>query len=213
MKNYIKEARKSGITTLSLPSSKYIQKYVINKEHKYVEITYMNGRRGIQSLGETTEQELKQKQEEHFSDMTRKLSSKINEETRWKKSLVFIFSSCACSNFIASNFFAGTLNLACSACWGISIYKPLKLQKELQLASWIYEQKENVNKLIEAQTESKVKTQNIDYSSFPYPKEIIENGINLNNMELLDVKQLKKLKRDVKKKIKKQTSESLEVWH
>ena len=90
----------------------------------------------------------------------------------------------------------------CSSLFLATISRPYKLKKEIQLVSWIYDNKDKVNELIKEETKGMNQTQNIACETFPYPKEIIDDGINLNNIELLEVKQLSKIKRKIKNREK-----------
>ncbi|MBQ7105053.1 MAG: hypothetical protein IJN90_04280 [Bacilli bacterium] len=213
MKDYIYEAKKHGLTIYS-PSYKsdYIKGYTLNRENNYVLIKYADGRLENKEIEENTISELNDSMKRTFDFYCEKIFPKVKEQIGWKGGIVGLDLINASLNLSLQNYFSGFCWLTCAALYYIQIHAPLKLQRELKLVSWIYDNKDKVNEVIKEEVDSKIEkpeitatTNNLptlEYptSLVPYSEEMYEEGINLNNIDSLDNKTLRKLKRKVLKK-------------
>lgn len=198
MKNYLQKSNRLGIVIKKWHKKDFIQKYKINKEKQNVQIAYMCGFVIKLPLNDNTEEELQVIQQNHFNEIKEKLTEGVDLGVKIDAVLTTMSLIGAIDSFTDSHVVLGSICLFALGLYSTYTFNALQLKKNIQLTSWIYENKESVDRLIEKETKSMVKTQNIDYSTLDYPKEIIEEGITLNNIDLLSNKELKKIKRKVK---------------
>lgn len=89
-------------------------------------------------------------------------------------------------------------------------YLPYKLKKEIKLVTWVIENKEYVDEVIKTEVERKMPVttetdtmipvkQEYPTGLVPYSENLYEEGINLNNIDELNVKVLRKLKKKATK--------------
>lgn len=204
MKDYITEAKKINVR---IYNTNYLKKYKIHKEAEYVELFYMDGDYRIKSTDEITEEELKTKQREDLKDIEKKVKQKTDFDVK--------------VGFTASGtyFALGTLfsvlrnsNIAIWFTWGFyflfKALRPMRLRKDIALTGWICDNQDKVNKIIKEEVDSKkepitnTNTLNMITPEYPtdlvpYSKSMYEEGINLNNIDELDTKVLRRLKRKI----------------
>ena len=207
MKDYIREAKKINVHIFN---AKYLQKYKIHREAEYVELYYMNGSYDTKYLNEVTEEELKIKQRNDLRDIEKSVIERTNFDVKFG------------SIVSASYFTLGTLfsiikntNIAVWFTWGgyflFKALRPMKLRKDIALAGWICDNQDKVNEIIKEEVDSKreqtTSTNTLNMITPKYPTDLVpysesmyQEGINLNNIDELDTKTLRKLKRKVMKK-------------
>lgn len=214
MKDYIYEAKKQDMVIyLDSFDRNLIKGYNINRENNYVAIEYLGGRREIKEIEDTTIDDLNESLNTTLGFYCNKINSKVKEKVGFRSSIVGMYGLNAALNFAIQRFALGSLWLTSSLFFYLSIHGKLKLKRELKLVSWINDNKEKVNEVIKEEVEKKIEkpeitatTNNIPRIEYPkelvpYPEEIYEDGINLNNIDELDNKTLRKLKRKVKKRM------------
>lgn len=192
---------------------KLIRSFSVNKENKYVEISYMNGKKATFPLSEIDVQELEAIQTQQLEEMKKTIFPKLNRNIFATGSLVTISGTVIIGNLIIGNPF---LALGCLLSTTSSLLnaKSLSLKREMNLISWINDHKNEANEVIREEVLSIVPEENIEKDSnnpriinYPryetrYPEEMYYDGINLSNMGSLGLKDLRQLKRKVKRKIK-----------
>lgn len=210
MKDYSKIASKYGVIDSYMDTSDYIESYKINRKHKFAEIVYMCGWHHTEPLNETTEEELATKQKEQLEEMRDILEHKIDSRIHWQGSLLFLYSTNTALQYIMGNWFSGTCWLLVAGIHFGECYFPYKLKKEMSLVSWIIDNKEYVDQVIQKEVDSKMpkteKTNTMNLIKTEYPTDLVpysenmyEEGINLNNIDELKPRQLKKLKKQAQK--------------
>ena len=206
MKNYSKIASKYGVIGSYMDTRDYIETYQINKESKYVKINYMTGWYTIEELQEDTQEQLDEQMREQLREMQDRLNPKIDSRIHWQGSLLFLYGMNTVLQFTVGHPFAGTCWLLGAGIYFGQTYFPYKLKKEMNLVSWIIDNKEYVNQVIKTEVESKmpktIETNTMipvkkEYPTdlVPYPEKIYEEGISLNNIDDVKVKTLRKLKK------------------
>lgn len=214
MKDYIVEAARHNIHIYKprRGDTAYVKGYVLNKENNYVAIKYLDGKYETKKVEETTIDELNQSLEQTFNYYCENINSKVKQDVGLKGSIVALHLTNATLNLSLRNFLAGFCWLTCAGLYYLQIHHPLKLKRELKLVSWVYENRGKVNEIIKEEVDSKVKkvdtsvmTNNIPSIKYPtdevpYSQNMYEDGINLNNIDELNNKQLRALKRKVLKK-------------
>lgn len=210
MKNYSKLASKYGVIGSYMDTRNYIGEYKINRESKYVKINYMTGWYEIEELQEDTEEKLNQQMRDQLREMQYRLDPKIDSRIRWQGSLLFLYGLNTVLQFSVGHPFAGTCWLLGAGIYFGQSYFPYKLKKEMNLVSWIIDNKEYVNQVIKTEVERKMpettETNTMipvkkDYPTglVPYSENLYEEGINLCNIDELKVKDLRKLKKKATK--------------
>lgn len=207
MKDYISEAKKINV---HIYNAKYLQKYKIHKAAEYVELYYMNGSYDTKYLNEVTEEELKTKQRNDLRDIEKSVIEKTNFDIK-------VGSIASASYFALGTLFSiiRSSNIAIWFTWGsyflFKALRPMKLRKDIALAGWIIDNEDKVNEVLREEVDSKRETSSntntLNIITPKYPTELVpyseamyEEGISLNNIDELDTKTLKKLKRKVLKK-------------
>ena len=209
MKNYINEAREQNITIYN--GSKYLQSYHINRENNFVSLKYMNGYRENVELKETSKEELDKRQRDDLRELEKEVKKKTSFELK--------YNGIASGTYIVLGTLLRTLGNSRSFVWLVwsgyflsKAVRPLRLRKDIQLAGWIYDNKDKVNEVIQDEVYEKAPNLRITattnnaplaaypYEKVPYPKEMFDNGIDLNNIDYLNNKQLRSLKRKVLRK-------------
>lgn len=192
---------------------KIIRSFSINREEKYVEISYMNGKKATFPLSEVDVEELEMIQTQQLEEMKKKIYPKLNRNIAATGSLVTISGTAIIANLIIGNPF---LALGCllSTTSTLLNVKSYSLKREMNLISWINDHKEEANEVIREEVLSIVEEENLEKDSnnpriikYPryetrYSEEMYYDGINLSNMGSLGLKELRQLKRKVKQKTK-----------
>lgn len=209
MKNYIDEARRYKVELYG--GYKYLQSYRINKESKYVELRYMNGLRDIKELSDITKEELDKRQRSDLKCIEDDVKEKTAFDIKYNGfiSALYVF---------VGVFLKGLANAGCYVWLTWAGYflakslRPLRLRKDIQLAGWIYDNRDKVNEVIHDEVIEKAPNleitamtnnaplQKYPYGEVPYSKEMYDYGIDLNNIDELSNKQLRSLKRKVLKR-------------
>lgn len=210
MKNYELMACKSGISIYrSLYDEQGIKKYKINRRSNHVEITYMDGCTTHSELTDTTKELLDAKQRAYLESLKEYIHPKIEEQKRFNGPLSGLHAINALLNFTLQKWGVGLLWLTTASLYSTIFLRPLKLKKDMELASWIHDNRDDVNKVIQAAVEKKMDKPEINAETInmprreyptdkiPYSKEIYEDGICLNNMDELSNFQLYCLKQKV----------------
>lgn len=206
MKNYSRIASKYGVIGSYMDTSDYVESYKINRNHKFAEIVYMSGWRHTEPLTETTEEELETKQKNQLLEMRDRLEPKIDSRIRWQGSLLFLYGTNTLLQYTVGHWFAGTCWLLGAGIYFGQCYFPYKLKKEMSLVAWIMDNKEYVDQVIQKEVDAKMpkteetNTMNLIKREYPtdlvpYSENMYEEGINLNNIDELKPRQLKKLKK------------------
>lgn len=160
----------------------------------------MDGQYTSQSLDEISEDELQTLQRQQLTEQQKEAEKNLDKKKQHKLIIAGVWCSSAVIQLIASNFFLGVSHLLCSGMYLMGLYGPYKLKREIQLAAWIHDNRERVDEVIQEEVKTNQRTQNIDYNNYEYPREIVEEGISLNNLEHLSNKTLKQLKKKALKK-------------
>lgn len=212
MKNYISRAKSHGVHIYtSLSEDKYISKYRLTRQNKYVEIEKINGRREEFVVEEGTIEELNHSLEKTLDFYKEKLNKKINENISFKGILIGLHLTNAILNWSLGNIISACCWTACTGIVYLQIHNPLMLKKELKLVSWINENKDRVNEVIREEVDSKrektIATNTLNMIASKYPTDLVpysetmyEEGISLNNIDELTNKRLRSIKRKVLKK-------------
>lgn len=210
MKNYELMAAKAGLSIYhSMYDEQGIKKYKINRKSNHVEITYMNGATTYNQLTETSKEDLDERQRVYLEKLKEKIYPKVEEKMRFNSPIGFLYSFNAILNFALQKWVIGFCWLTSASLYSTIFLRPLKLKKDMELASWIHDNREDVNKIIQKEVEKKMDKPEFDSETIniprreyptdkvPYAKEIYEDGICLNNMDELSNFQLRRLKQKV----------------
>lgn len=210
MKNYELMASKSGISIYrSLYEEQGIKKYKINRQSNHVEITYMNGCTTYNELTDTTREELDAKQRAYLESLKEYIYPKVEEKKRFNGPVGFLYGINALLNFTLQKWALGFCWLTSASLYSTIFLRPLKVKRDMELASWIHDNRDDVNKVIQAEVEKKMAKPEVNAETInmprreyptdkvPYSKEIYEEGICLNNMDELSNFQLHRLKQKV----------------
>ena len=205
MKDYISEARKYNVR---IYDNDYLRKYKIHKEAKYAELFYMGGGYGIKNLEEVNEESLIKQQREDL----REIENQVKQKTDFDVKAGFIVSSLYFGTGAVLSAIGRSNVVAIWILWGSNfLYKalrPMRLRKDIAMTGWIIDNKEKVDRVLREEVDSKRKpientnTLNAIIPKYPtdlvpYSQSMYEEGINLNNIDELSYKTLKKLKRTV----------------
>ena len=212
MKNYINRAKTNGVHIYtSLSEDKYISKYRLTRQNKYVEIEMINGRREEFEVEEGTIEELDRSLKKTLDLYKEKVTKKVNENISLKSMLISLHLTNAILNWSLGNIISACCWTACTGLTYLQIHNPLMLKRELKLVSWINENRDKVNEVIREEVDSKreqtTSTNTLNMITPKYPSDLVpysesmyENGLNLNNIDELTNKQLRNIKRKVLRK-------------
>ena len=188
---------------------KLIKSYTLNKEDKNVKIFYMNGGEITVPVEEVDIKELEQVQTEQLKEMQKRIYPKLNRNMALTSGFLTISGVGIIGNLLIGNPLA-SLGCLLSTTSFLMNTKSFSLKREMKLISWINEHKEEVNDVIREEVDSLVDDKDRNesalnqtiqtYPDTKYPEEIYYDGINLGNMTSLGLKELRKIKRKVKKK-------------
>jgi len=189
---------------------KIILKYKVVENSPYVEITYFNGYTDLRSIEEVSIDEIKMKQCSSFYEMCKDVKGEANDF--FSSSLCFCFlmavnsvAFCEINRPFAA---IGSLvcTLPCCILWGSPVFR---LVKEINDTRWIINNKDIVDKVISEDYDKAHTVKSNGDTLIPtkilsgelhYPEELYEDGITLNNVDLLSRKEIAKLKRKVMKR-------------
>ena len=210
MKDYELMAKKAGLSIYrSMYDEEGIKKYKINHQSNHVKITYMNGSTTYNELTESTKDELDERQRAYLERLKEIIYPKVEEKMRFNSPIGFLYSINAILNFTLQKWVLGFCWLTSASCYSTIFLRPLKVKRDMELAGWIHDNREDVNKIIQKEVEKKMNKPEFDSETIniprreyptdkvPYSKEIYEDGICLNNMDELNNIQLRRLKQKV----------------
>lgn len=205
MKDYSRIAIKYGLVNCYMDTSDFIESYEIKKEHNHVEIKYMNGITHRFKLTENTKKELDEIQLEQLNQMVNEINPEIDKKIRSYKPIVGLHGINVLLNYTLGNWIAGTCWLISTGIWSSYCYFPYKLKKEINMVKWFIDNKDSVNQIIKEEVEEKMPEieentmipvrREYPKDLVPYSENLYEEGINLSNIDELNMKQLKKLKK------------------
>lgn len=211
MKNYVEEARRIRINLNERYNYRYLKNYSINRSRNYLELRYMNGDIDRKFLDDHQKEEYDEIQREDLRILEENLKEKSGFDIGYNSSIAGVYALIG-TTLLANNNIGGIVWLTWIGYFLTKAIRPLKLRKDIQLAAWIYDNKEDVNEVIRKDVESKMErgeitatTNNAPEPKYPtdlvqYSRSMYENGIDLNNIDELSNQQLRKLKRMVKRK-------------
>lgn len=211
MRNYVEEARRIKINLNERYNYRYLKNYNLNRSRNYVELRYMNGDITRNFLDAHQKEEYDEIQREDLRIIEESLKEKSRFDIVYNSSIAGIYALTG-TTLLALNNMGGIVWLTWIGYFLAKAIRPLKLRKDVQLAAWIYDNKDDVNEVIRKEVESKMErgeitatTNNAPEPKYPtdlvqYSRRMYENGIDLNNIDELSNQQLRKLKRMVKRK-------------
>lgn len=214
MYNYISLARSNGIHISSKMYDTTIKNYTLTKENDYVRIEYMNERTKYIPVEEATLDEIKQEQETSFRKIKRKVGIHSGIMNGIKITLLGTDIFLSTANFLTGNTLGGVAFLLLGT--SMSLNKTgSKIYSEMKTITWLLENQDKVNAMIREdveaymhETQGDMTTMNptivykYPYDEVLYPREMYEDGINLNNIESLTPKELKLIKKKTKQREK-----------
>ena len=190
---------------------KLIKNFSIDKSNQYIEIRYMCGKEEEVPYTRAKYEELDLVQQKQFEKMQEDIYPKLNRHTVGLGSAVTLSSAVAIGNLVIGN---PLIAIAClsSTTGGLMQTKCIKIKREMELISWINNNRSGVNQIIKEEVEKLVAPENFDANSinptikvYPerdtiYPEEMYYHGINLSNMDQIGLNGLRHLKRKAKKR-------------
>ena len=170
----------------------------------------MSGHSKVEELQKETKEILDFKQQLQFREMKDKLEPDIDSRIRWQGTIFLFDATNSLLQFTTGNWLAGTCWLLAGSIYFRLSYLPYKLKKEIKLVTWVIENKEYVDEVIKTEVERKMPIttetdtmipvkQEYPTGLVPYSENLYEEGINLNNIDELNVKVLRKLKKKATK--------------
>lgn len=210
MKDFVKEANRLNIHVYDCHN--LIQSYSINRHANYVRIQYFGNTSEYKDLDKTDLTELDRKQEQDFDTLKARIISKAKRESNLNWVGVGIYLAGAIFTCHFSTAFLGLYSYWITREF-LKVIKPLKLKKEIEITGWIYDHRAKADQIIRQEVRDKVENTNTNmetnnyqiseqsypYSGVPYSKEMYYDGVNLNNINDINYRELKKLKRKVLK--------------
>ncbi len=193
--------------TTNLDDEEIVSKYKIVKNSPYVEFTYFNGYTECELIDEVSIDEIKEKQRVSFDEMCDDVEKKANLYLLfcWCVYFSMLVPSCLDSKLVAS--ISGIVcTFPCYVWWGVPAFR---LVKEIKDTRWIIENKDDVDRIIKEDYDKAYTLGGNEDTLIPtkilsgelhYPEELYEDGISLNNIDLLSRKEIAKLKRKVIKR-------------
>lgn len=214
MYNYISLAQNNGIHISNKMYDTTIKNYTLTKENDYVKIVYMNEKTKYIPLEEASLEEIKQEQETAFRKIKRKVGIHSGIMNGFKITLLGADIFLSTANFLTGNTLGGFAFLLLGT--SMSLNKTgSKIYSEMKVISWLLENQDKVNAMIKEDVESYMHVTEGDmttmnptmvykypYDEVLYPREMYEEGINLNNIESLTPKELKFIKKKTKQREK-----------
>jgi len=209
MKDYINEATNIGLKIYKKFNDETVKEYTLLRNSNVVTIEYMNGSVEIKNLEEVDLNELDESQRQTLETLKKEIFSKTDKEIKFYGSFGAVYLSIAALQAAANDIVVGSVWFGYSSYSFFKAYRPYKLKKEMNLVSWIYDNKEEVNEVIKEEVREKINESGTEITSendknnmyeypkdlVPYSKEMYTYGINLNNIDELTTKQLRKMKR------------------
>lgn len=213
MKDYFLEAQKVGIQIYRRAiDDTYVESYKLTDDNNYVMIKYLNGQTHYSPVSTTSLEALDLSQRSALEEIKRKVSKEGKTIRALNSGIVALDLMNVILQSANQNWIASACWLACTSIYSLRIYQPYKLMQELNLVSWIVDNKDDVNKVIKDEVNQVISkptnaSNSINMPSYNYPSNLVsysktmyEEGINLNNIDELSNKELKKLKKKVLKK-------------
>ena len=222
MKDYITIANRAG---LKIPSSwefDWIRNYKLNRSNRELTISYWNPDPFLNYKPDTIRscppdkeqemiEELDETQKEQFAKMYDSVMKELKRKLKSNMPLTSLYLFNGVLQTCNGNFLNASLWTAGSLIYAIPLTitpRSLKLVHEMKLVNWIIKNKPSVDELIHSEVD---KVRDVDLSHVapivrydiypiertPYPEEIYNEGINLNNIESLDNKTLQGIKKKI----------------
>lgn len=220
MKDYVTMAGNMGLHIYqSVFDEPEIKNYKINRKNNNVEITYMTGCTTYEELKDTTKEELDEKQRQQLEELKSKIYPKVDQKLRFNGPIGGLYAFNGLLNSVLCRWGLGLIWFSASFFYSTTFLRPLKLKKDMELSGWIHDNREDVNKIIQAEVERKMdkpqitaETINMPMRKYPtekvlYSESMYEEGISLNNIDELSIYQLYRLKRKVLAKRKEKRNE------
>ena len=193
---------------------KIIKNFKINKKDGYIKINYMCGKEEIVPYMREKVDVLDLIQQQQFEEMKRTIYPNLNRRRVAVGSAVAASAGISIANLAIGN---PLIALACasSTTGGVMQTKSFKLKREMELISWINTHRNEINQLIKEDVERVTPEEDLDVSginpivkNYPtdkteYPEDMYYYGINLSNIDQVGLNDLRKIKRKVKKRMKK----------
>lgn len=205
MYNYIDLARNNGIHISSKMYNTTIKNYTLTKENNCVKVEYMDEETKYIPLEETTLKKIRQEQEIAFRKIKRKVGIHSGIMNGFKITLLGTDIFLSTANFLIGNVWGGVAFLLLGTSMALN-KTGSKVYSEMKVVSWLLENKDKVNAMIrdDVETYTSGDTMNFVYPSEEvlYPRDMYEEGINLNNIEDLTTKELKLIKKKTKQREK-----------
>lgn len=210
MKDYVGEARRLNLSVYGC--SHLMQSYSINRYANYVRINYFDGTTDLKDLDKTDLDDLDKKHERDFIKMKETVVKHAKRESGFYGIMSAVYFGVGVALRFFRSYSSGVICLTGSGYYFSKASRPWRLQKDIQLTGWIYDHRKQADKVIKAEVLENV-SQNKDettktnnalmkdadypYGLVPYPKEMYDEGINLNNINDISYRDMKKLKRKV----------------
>lgn len=228
MKDYITIANRSGF---QLPHSwefDWIRNYKLNCHNHELTISYWNAEPYFNYKPDTIKncppdkeqemiEELDETQKEQFEKMYEEVIKELKRKLKSNMPLTSLYLFNGVLQTCVGNFLNASVWAAGSLVYAVPLTltpKSFKLVREMKLVNWIIKNKSSVDALIHREVDD---VRDVDLSHTapiirydiyptertPYPEEIYNEGINLNNIESLDNKTLQGIKKKILQQDKK----------
>ena len=212
MKDYVREARRLNLSVYGC--SHLMQSYSINRYANHVKINYFNGVSDYKELDKTNLDELDKKHERDFGELKKAIIPTAKRESKFYGIMGAIYFGVGVALRFFRNYSSGIIWLTWSGYYFSKASRPYRLQKDIQLTGWIYDHRKQADGVIQSEVLENVNQNKDDmtmtnnarmldsdypYEKVPYSKKMYDEGINLNNINDISYRDMKKLKRKVLK--------------
>ena len=210
MKDYVTEAKRLNLSIYGC--SHLMQSYSINRYSNHVRINYFNGTSGYEELDKINLDDLDKKYESDFEEMKEMVVPIAKREAKFYGFMSALYFGVGVALRFLRSYSSGVIWLTGSGYYFSKASRPWRLQKDIQLTGWNYDHRKQADKIIQSEVLENV-NQNKDemtitnnarmlesdypYEKVPYSKEMYDEGINLNNINDISYRDMKKLKRKV----------------
>lgn len=210
MKDYVREARRLNLSVYGC--SHLMQSYSINRHANYVRINYFDGTTDLKDLDKTDLDDLDKKHERDFVEMKEKVVKHAKHESTFYGIMSVVYFGVGVALRFFRSYASGVIWLTGSGYYFSKASRPWRLKKDIQLTGWIYDHRKQADKVIQSEVLENVNQNKDDmtmtnnarmldsdypYEKVPYSKEMYDEGINLNNINDISYRDMKKLKRKV----------------
>ncbi len=225
MKDYITKAKSAGIHILPCWETDWVRNYKLDRKSRELTISYWKDgaylfyikKDKIKICPPEKEkemiEELDDMQREQFAKMYEEVTKELKRSLKWNIPIATVYLTNGVLQTCIGNFLGASVWTAGSLIYTVPLTltpKSFKLVREMKLVKWIIENRDAVDALIRREVDE---VRDVDLSHTdpivqydvyptnrtPYPEEIYNEGINLNNIESLDNKTLQGIKKKVLK--------------